>query len=162
VLTSTTFSAARVNSLALCTGAVIAPEPHDRLARPTRVWMTKEGRALQAEGLDPDDPAVIAAIDLVRWELSLGDLVTAPARRESSSFLTRRWYKGNYRTSRCEFALARCHGLNGTCNMLTCNCSPSSSASTRNPQASNNSQLWPSFWEAGFVALICRVRLDRH
>ena len=22
-----------------------------------------------AEGLDPDDPAVIAAIDLVRWEL---------------------------------------------------------------------------------------------
>ena len=24
-----------------------------------------------AEGLDPDDPAVIAAIDLVRWELSL-------------------------------------------------------------------------------------------
>lgn len=41
MLTSTTFSAARVNSLALCTGAVIAPEPHDRLARPTRVWMTK-------------------------------------------------------------------------------------------------------------------------
>jgi hypothetical protein len=29
-------------------------------------------RALQAEGLDPDDPAVITAIDLVRWELSLG------------------------------------------------------------------------------------------
>jgi hypothetical protein len=25
----------------------------------------------RAEGLDPDDPAVIAAIDLVRWELSL-------------------------------------------------------------------------------------------
>jgi inosine-uridine nucleoside N-ribohydrolase len=30
--------------------------------------------------------------------------------------------------------------------MLTCNCLPSSSASTRNPQASNNSQLWPSSW----------------
>jgi hypothetical protein len=30
-----------------------------------------EGQALRAEGLDPDDPAVIAAIDLVRWELSL-------------------------------------------------------------------------------------------
>jgi hypothetical protein len=30
-----------------------------------------ERQALQAEGLDPDDPAVIAAIDLVRWELSL-------------------------------------------------------------------------------------------
>jgi hypothetical protein len=29
-------------------------------------------QALQAEGLNPDDPAVIAAIDLVRWELSLG------------------------------------------------------------------------------------------
>jgi hypothetical protein len=28
-------------------------------------------QALHAEGLDPDDPAVIAAIDLVRWELSL-------------------------------------------------------------------------------------------
>ena len=40
MLTSTTFSAAGVNSLALCTGAVIAPEPHDRLARPTLVRMT--------------------------------------------------------------------------------------------------------------------------
>ena len=30
-----------------------------------------ERQALQAEGLDPDDPAVVAAIDLVRWELSL-------------------------------------------------------------------------------------------
>ena len=29
-----------------------------------------ERLALRAEGLDPDDPAVIAAIDLVRWELS--------------------------------------------------------------------------------------------
>jgi hypothetical protein len=25
-----------------------------------------------AEGLDPDDPAVITAIELVQWELSLG------------------------------------------------------------------------------------------
>ena len=31
-----------------------------------------ERHALRVEGLDPDDPAVIAAIDLVRWELSLG------------------------------------------------------------------------------------------
>jgi hypothetical protein len=31
-----------------------------------------ERQALQAEGLDPNDPAVIAAIDLVRWELWLG------------------------------------------------------------------------------------------
>jgi hypothetical protein len=31
-----------------------------------------ERQAQQAEGLDPDDPAVIAGIDLVRWELSLG------------------------------------------------------------------------------------------
>jgi hypothetical protein len=31
-----------------------------------------ERRALRDEGLDPNDPAVIAAIDLVRWELSLG------------------------------------------------------------------------------------------
>jgi hypothetical protein len=27
--------------------------------------------ALRAEGLDPDDPAVIAAIDLVRWDKPL-------------------------------------------------------------------------------------------
>jgi hypothetical protein len=31
-----------------------------------------ERDAIRDEGLDPDDPAVIAAIDLVRWELSLG------------------------------------------------------------------------------------------
>jgi hypothetical protein len=30
-----------------------------------------EAQALRIEGLDPDDPAVVAAIDLVRWELSL-------------------------------------------------------------------------------------------
>jgi hypothetical protein len=30
-----------------------------------------EAQALRVEGLDPDDPAVVAAIDLVRWELSL-------------------------------------------------------------------------------------------
>jgi hypothetical protein len=29
-------------------------------------------QALKAEGLDPDGPAVIAAINIVRWELSLG------------------------------------------------------------------------------------------
>ncbi len=32
----------------------------------------EEAQAVRAEGLDPDDPAVIAAIDLVRWEPSLG------------------------------------------------------------------------------------------
>ena len=26
---------------------------------------------MRAEGYDPDDPAVVAAIDMVRWELSL-------------------------------------------------------------------------------------------
>jgi hypothetical protein len=31
----------------------------------------EEARAVRAEGLDPDDPVVVAAIDLVRWELSL-------------------------------------------------------------------------------------------
>jgi hypothetical protein len=36
--------------------------------------MTKNAKPLQGEGLNPDDPAVIAAIDLVRWELSLGTL----------------------------------------------------------------------------------------
>jgi hypothetical protein len=32
----------------------------------------EEAQALRVEELDPDDPAVIAAIDLVRSELSLG------------------------------------------------------------------------------------------
>jgi hypothetical protein len=30
-----------------------------------------EREAIWAEGFDPDDPAIIAAIDLVRWELEL-------------------------------------------------------------------------------------------
>jgi hypothetical protein len=30
-----------------------------------------EREAIRDEGLDPDDPAVIAAIDVVRWELSM-------------------------------------------------------------------------------------------
>jgi hypothetical protein len=46
-------------------------EPSGRSYRPR--WLdAEEAQALQAEGLDPDDPAVIAAIDIVRWELSLG------------------------------------------------------------------------------------------
>jgi hypothetical protein len=48
------------------------PEPYYRAARQELVWMTKTPKTLRDEGLDPDDPAVIAAIDLVRWELSLG------------------------------------------------------------------------------------------
>ena len=31
----------------------------------------EHAQSLRAEGLDPDDPEVRAAIDLVRWELSL-------------------------------------------------------------------------------------------
>jgi len=31
----------------------------------------EELQAVRDEGLDPDDPAVVAALDLVRWELSL-------------------------------------------------------------------------------------------
>jgi hypothetical protein len=30
-----------------------------------------EAEAIRAEGLDPDDPAVQMALDLVRWELEL-------------------------------------------------------------------------------------------
>jgi hypothetical protein len=30
-----------------------------------------EREAIRAEGFDPDDPAVIMALDLVRWELEL-------------------------------------------------------------------------------------------
>jgi hypothetical protein len=31
----------------------------------------EERAALLSEGLDPDDPLVLAAVDLVAWELSL-------------------------------------------------------------------------------------------
>jgi hypothetical protein len=31
----------------------------------------EEAQAVRAEGLDRDDPAVVVALDLVRWELSL-------------------------------------------------------------------------------------------
>jgi hypothetical protein len=30
-----------------------------------------EFEAIRSEGLDPDDPAVVTAIDFVRWELSM-------------------------------------------------------------------------------------------
>jgi hypothetical protein len=30
-----------------------------------------EREALRCEGLDPDDPAVVTAIDFVRWDLSM-------------------------------------------------------------------------------------------
>jgi hypothetical protein len=31
----------------------------------------EEAEAVRAEGFDPDNPAVVASIDLVRWEASL-------------------------------------------------------------------------------------------
>jgi hypothetical protein len=31
----------------------------------------EEREVIRAEGLDPDEPAVLAALDLVRWELQL-------------------------------------------------------------------------------------------
>ena len=37
-----------------------------------RMWMTTNAKPYAMKGSTPDDPAVIAAIDLVRWELSLG------------------------------------------------------------------------------------------
>ena len=49
--------------------------PEEVVRAQLNAWATldaEECQALQAEGLDADDPAVIAAIDLVRWELSLG------------------------------------------------------------------------------------------
>jgi hypothetical protein len=42
-----------------------------------------EREAIRAEGLDPDDPAVRAALDLVRWELEL--LVSERPRTEFRS-----------------------------------------------------------------------------
>jgi len=43
-----------------------------RVGRERAVNTTAEERhAVRADGLDPDDPAVVAALDLVRWALSL-------------------------------------------------------------------------------------------
>jgi hypothetical protein len=44
-----------------------------------------EREALRAEGLDPDDPAVVAAIDMVRWELSLMGTSSSPQRVRKKS-----------------------------------------------------------------------------
>ena len=54
-----------------------------------------ERQALQAEGLDPDDPAVIAAIDLC----PLGTLARQLSHRSRPTGVLqfpRPWYKGNY------------------------------------------------------------------
>jgi hypothetical protein len=59
---------------------------HSGVPPERQVSRTRPGRpaAIRAEGLDPDDPAVIAAIDLVRWGLSLlqaaeADLLERPS-----------------------------------------------------------------------------------
>ena len=71
---------------------VIAPSPAARVVNDDHVLAgtvpggrgvqagvdDEEREALRAEGLDPDDPAVIAALDLVRWELWLGAAVLRP------------------------------------------------------------------------------------
>ena len=46
-----------------------------------------ERQALRDEGLNPDDPAVIAAIDVVRWELSLALESPHPPDGSPPSFL---------------------------------------------------------------------------
>jgi hypothetical protein len=45
-------------------------EPMVIRLRPNPVW-TKPSAKRSAEGLDPDDPAVVTAMDFVRWELSM-------------------------------------------------------------------------------------------
>src|SRR5215472_2533205 len=39
--------------------------------RLTTMRITKAPKPYRPRGFDPDDPAVVAAIDMVRWELSL-------------------------------------------------------------------------------------------
>lgn len=57
--------------LRLCaTVATTLDTPLTTLDTPLTEWQLEECRALIAEGLDPDDPAGRAAIDMVRWELS--------------------------------------------------------------------------------------------
>jgi hypothetical protein len=50
-----------------------------------------EREAIRAEGLDPDDPEIIAAIDLVRWQLS--------SAARSSAFQSQPRFSGSRGTS---------------------------------------------------------------
>ena len=43
----------------------LCSEPFERAPRPTRVWMTTNAKPYAMKVLNPDDRAVIAAIDLV-------------------------------------------------------------------------------------------------
>jgi hypothetical protein len=45
--------------------------------------MTTNAKPYAIEGLDPDDPAVITAIDLVRWDLSLAAVTVRRVRSRS-------------------------------------------------------------------------------
>jgi hypothetical protein len=47
-------------------------EPLDSHRASKTVSITNKRQAVQAERFAPGDPAVVAAKDLVRWELSLG------------------------------------------------------------------------------------------
>jgi hypothetical protein len=62
-----------------------SPQPVSwNLSRPACVQSgmdETEREVIRADGFDPDDPAVVTAIDLVRWELSM--LKGHPARRRA-------------------------------------------------------------------------------
>jgi hypothetical protein len=49
----------------------------------------EDAQARRAEGFDPDDPAVMAAIDMVWWELSLKPCLTI--RSETGSMDPQKW-----------------------------------------------------------------------
>jgi hypothetical protein len=46
----------------------VSPSAQDRTSNTAS---DEEAQALRAEGFDADAPAVVAAIDMVRWEVSL-------------------------------------------------------------------------------------------
>jgi hypothetical protein len=54
-----------------CPSGRLLPGTARRDGTSNAIWMTTNAKPYGAEGLDPDNPDVHAAIDLVRWELSL-------------------------------------------------------------------------------------------
>src|SRR5262249_37443670 len=84
------------STVSVCSvGSTFAPTAHRALLAHNYsvTWYgtrSKRSSKVRAEGLDPDDPAVVAAIDLVRWQLSVCRVTRASESSKNGSG-PRRW-----------------------------------------------------------------------